>query len=107
MNKTLLLLCGGICMLTGMNDVLAQNNTAAVVGTPDSANTMIIEETYGVISAPTETQAPAMNDDLQPLPGDPGVEVGPLPSSDMTQPQTPAVDTPVSVEVQETIESVN
>lgn len=108
MNKKLLLLCGGICMLTGINESLAQNSAAAVVGTPDSANTMIIEETYGVISAPAETQAPAVNNDnLQPLPGDPGVEAGPIPATDAAQPQTPATDTPQAVEIQETIESVN
>lgn len=54
----------------------AQNSVSGEVGTPDSANMLIIEQGYEAVTVP------APNDgNMQPLPGDPGVDVEPAPNA--------------------------
>lgn len=59
----------------------ANNNAANAVANADNGGVMIIE-TYSASSVTTPGSADGDNDnDMQPLPGDPGVEVAPLNSS--------------------------
>lgn len=55
------------------------NNNAANAANADNGGVMIIE-TYSASSVTTPDNANG-NNDMQPLPGDPGVEVAPLDSS--------------------------
>ena len=61
----------------------AQNSVEGIVGNPDSNNSIMIEQTLGVIETTPPTQAvPA---DMEPLPDSPGVEVAPLPNNTSQQ----------------------
>lgn len=73
---------------------LAQTSVSADVGTPGSANTLIIEQGYDVVSPvqPVMNGDSNINNQMQPLPGDPGVDVAPLPEGN---PQ-PAPSVPVN-----------
>ena len=60
----------------------AQNSVEGFVGTPDSDNTMVIEQTLGIVETTPASQATPT--DMEPLPGSPGVDVAPL-TDDTTQ----------------------
>jgi len=66
------------------------NQMSADVGSPQGANTLIIKEGYTVVD-PVQPVAPAgsavMDNQMQPLPGDPGVDVAPLPEGNQPQAQ--------------------
>lgn len=62
----------------------AQNPVSAEVGTPDSANLLIIEQGEAVV------QDANPNTDMQTLPGNPGVDVEPI--SSMTSDMQPSMD---------------
>lgn len=54
----------------------AQNTVSSEVGTPDSANVLIIEQGEAVVQGPANPNA-----DMQALPGNPGVDVEPVPAT--------------------------
>ena len=81
---------------------MAQSSVSTDVGTPGSANTLIIEQGYDVVS-PVQpvTNDGEGNNQMQPLPGDPGVDVAPLPEGN-PQP-TPSVPVNEDLIINETI----
>jgi len=71
---------GICCALVGISlQANAQNETDANIGNPNSDNTIILEQTYGVVSEPS-TPSNAQTSDMEPLPDSPNVEVSPPPS---------------------------
>lgn len=80
------------------------NQVSADVGSPQGTNTLIIQEGYTVVD-PIQPIAPsgaaASKNAMQPLPGDPGVDVAPLPDGNQPQPQAPATGN--AYMIQETI----
>ena len=73
----------GACDGKDANAQMQQNIDA---GSPDGANMLMLEESY-TVTTPAATPAPQTNEQMEPLPGDPGVEVAPQPEA---QPSTPA-----------------
>ena len=80
MNKHLSLFLGATfsigAFLVWIKVCSAQNTTDAVVGNPGSDNQIFITQTYGLINNNPSMQ----NEDMEPLPGSPGVEVAPPPN---------------------------
>ena len=64
-------------------DANAQMQQSMDVGTPDSANMLMMEESY-TITAPANKSTQPTNQ-MEPLPGDPGVEVAPVPENQNQQ----------------------
>ena len=62
-------------------DANAQMQQSMDVGTPDSANMLMMEESY-TVTAPANNSTQPTNQ-MEPLPGDPGVEVAPVPQNPM------------------------
>lgn len=93
MNKLAALLGVSSVALIGYGSpALAQTSVSAGVGNPDSANMLIIEEGYNVVEPvqPLNNDNSNINNEMQPLPGDPGVDVAPLPEGNVPQaPQAP------------------
>lgn len=59
----------------------AQNSASETVGNPSSANTIIVDQVYGIAEQPTPTTTNnAQPNDMEPLPDSPGVEVAPPPT---------------------------
>lgn len=84
MKKTLALLVTSAFVLMGCDSQTAnaQSQVSADVGDSDSANIMVIQEGYEVIEPASQPNG------MEPLPGDPGVEVAPadIPSAPVTTP---------------------
>ncbi len=80
MKKMLGMAAGAALALAGgsIGQAMAQSEASAVVGTPDSANMVIIEQGYEVVAPTADTPA---NNGMEALPGDPGVEVAPAPDN--------------------------
>ncbi len=79
MKKVLGMAAGAALALTGgIGQSMAQSEASAVVGTPDSANMVIIEQGYEVVAPAADTPA---DNGMEALPGDPGVEVAPAPDN--------------------------
>ena len=78
MKKTLALLSVSALALMGCDsqNANAQTQVSSDVGNPDSANILVVEEGYEVIS-PAPAAPVNQNNDMKPLPGDPGVDVAP------------------------------
>lgn len=77
---------------------------SAEVGSPEGLNTLIIKEGYTVVDPVQPISPPGManvNNQMQPLPGDPGVDVAPLPEGN--QPQVPAQGLGNAYMIQETV----
>lgn len=65
---------------------------SAEVGSPEGANTLIIKEGYTVVDPVQPVTPPGavgVDNQMQPLPGDPGVDVAPLPEGNQPQVPTP------------------
>ncbi len=81
----------GLCALAlgacDGKDANAQMQESMDVGSPEGANMLMLEESY-TVTAPAANPTPQTNEQMEPLPGDPGVEVAPQPESPM-----PASDT--------------
>lgn len=106
MKKIMMALSVSVLALMGCDsrDANAQaNQVSADVGSPQGTNTLIIQEGYTVVD-PIQPVAPsgaaASENAMQPLPGDPGVDVAPLPDGNQ-QPQAPATGN--AYMIQETI----
>ena len=80
----------GLCTLAlgacDGKDANAQMQQEIDAGSPNGTNMLMLEESY-TVSTPAATPAPQTNEQMEPLPGDPGVEVAP-------QPETAANTTP-------------
>lgn len=102
----------GVCcslISFSLQNANAQNSVEGVVGNPDSSNSIIVEQTYGVIENTPQTPQ-TMTEDMEPLPDSPGVEVGPIPtSSDQTNnaqtPQNSNEPSDANIEIDEMIET--
>ena len=67
----------------------AQMQQSMDVGSPDGANMMVLEESYTVTTPANSGNQP--NNQMEPLPGDPGVEVAPQPETAAnTSPNAPS-----------------
>ena len=106
--KNLVLAVGvSVLALAGCdNNANAQaQQVSADVGSPQGNNTLIIEEGYTVVD-PVQPVQPSgaidVNNQMQPLPGDPGVDVAPLPEGNQPAALPNAGD---AVFFQETISS--
>lgn len=106
--KNLVLAVGvSVLALAGCdNNANAQaQQVSADVGLPQGNNTLIIEEGYTVVD-PVQPVQPSgavdVNNQMQPLPGDPGVDVAPLPEGNQPAASPNAGD---AVLIQETISS--
>lgn len=102
MRKFLMILSvSGVALMFGNNASAQVSQVTADVGSPQGTNTLVIQESYSV----TDPAVPAVNNDInsemQPLPGDPGVEVAPLPEGN--QPDNPAPNDNNGYVVDETI----
>ncbi len=94
MKKLMMALSVSVLALMGCDSRNANaqaNQVSADVGSPQGTNTLIIQEGYTVVD-PVQPVAPsgaaASENAMQPLPGDPGVDVAPLPEGNQPQPQT-------------------
>ncbi len=96
MKKILGIAAGAVLAYVGQ--VMAQTDTSAVVGTPDSANMVIIEQGYEVVTPAVNTPS---NTGMEALPGDPGVEVAPVP--DNNTPAGQKTNTDGNITVDETV----
>ena len=102
----------GVCcslISFSLQNANAQNSVEGVVGNPDSSNSIIVEQTYGVIENTPQTPQ-TMPENMEPLPDSPGVEVGPIPanSEQTNTPQTPQSSNEPSdanIEIDEIIET--
>ena len=85
MKKHLIFAAGfflGVCcsvLSFSLQNANAQNSVEETVGAPDSSNAVIIEQTYGITETAPVSQNTSTNEDMEPLPGSPGVDVAPLP----------------------------
>lgn len=110
MKKYFIFTCGfafGLCaalLLTDMGSANAQNSNSAVVGNPDSNNTVMIEETYGIVSTtapqaavPNAMQPPSTAADSQTAPTS-----APMPEIPSDHPSPDDID---AVEINESVEN--
>lgn len=58
----------------------AQMQQEIDAGSPNGTNMLMLEESY-TVSTPAATPAPQTNEQMEPLPGDPDVEVAPQPAT--------------------------
>ena len=84
----------GLCTLAlgacDGKDANAQMQQEIDAGSPNGTNMLMLEESY-TVSTPAATPAPQTNEQMEPLPGDPGVEVAPQPETAAnTSPNAPS-----------------
>ena len=81
----------GLCALAlsacDGKDANAQMQESMDVGSPEGANMLMLEESY-TVTAPVANSTPQTNEQMEPLPGDPGVEVAPQPENTSAQSNT-------------------
>ena len=103
MKKYFIFTCGfacGLCaalLLSNTGSANAQNSNSAVVGNPDSNNTVMIEETYGIVT--TAPQATPQTD-MQPQSTAP--TSAPMPEIPSNTPPPDEID---AVEINESVEN--
>lgn len=89
MKKFLMVLSvSAVALMFGNNASAQVSQVSADVGSPQGTNTLVIQESYSVTDPAVPAVDNNMNNEMQPLPGDPGVEVAPLPEGN--QPENPA-----------------
>lgn len=103
MKKYFIFTCGfacGLCaalLLSNTGNANAQNSNSAVVGNPDSNNTVMIEETYGIVTTAPQATPPT---DMQPQSTAP--TSAPMPEIPSDQPSPDEID---AVEINESVEN--
>ena len=103
MKKYFIFTCGfacGLCaalLLSNTGNANAQNSNSAVVGNPDSNNTVMIEETYGIVTTAPQATPPT---DMQPQSTAP--TSAPMPEIPSNQPSPDEID---AVEINESVEN--
>lgn len=103
MKKYFIFTCGfacGLCaalLLSNTGNANAQNSNSAVVGNPDSNNTVMIEETYGIVTTAPQATPPT---DMQPQSTAP--TSAPMPEIPSDHPSPDEID---AVEINESVEN--
>ncbi len=104
MKKYFIFTCGfacGLCaalLLSNTGNANAQNSNSAVVGNPDSNNTVMIEETYGIVTTTAPQATPPT--DMQPQSTAP--TSAPMPEIPSDHPSPGEID---AVEINESVEN--
>ncbi len=109
MKKYFIFTCGfacGLCaalLLSNTGNANAQNSNSAVVGNPDSNNTVMIEETYGIVTTAPQATPPT---DMQPQSTAPASQTAPTSAPTPEIPSDhPSPDEIDAVEINESVEN--
>ena len=96
----------GVCALAlgacKGHEAKAQMQQTIDAGSPDGANMLMLEESYTVTAPASGATQP--NSQMEPLPGDPGVEVAPQPENPSAQSNTNNSNSNNNPDMEEVIE---